>query len=185
MLRRAEGRMTTMQPFAEPSQPHGPAMSEFEILADELGAVAGQIERESRLKVGTCISDLERRDAERELRMLRLEQELRDKASAVKDGANGTDGINGVNGVNGVDGRDGRDGRDAEIPPVPDDVAAMVTRALMFAAQPMPTPERVAPDKPELHVSIQNNIPRKGVERTVVTKHDDKGRILEFQRVEE
>src|SRR4051812_20786562 len=83
------------------------------------------------------------------------------------------------------DGKDGRDGRDAEIPPVPDDVAAMVTRALMFAAQPMPTPERMAPDKPELHVSIQNNIPRKGTERTVVTKHDDKGRILEFQRVEE
>lgn len=94
--------------------------SPFDILADELGAVAGRIERESALRIEAAISDIRRIDAERELRLSALERLVTDRLALVKDGRDGKDG---------VDGRDGRDAKDAN----PIEVANM-----LFDLMPVP-----------------------------------------------
>jgi hypothetical protein len=33
-------------------------------------------------------------------------------------------------------------------------------------------------------VVVHNHLPKRGIEKTVVTKHDERGRILEFERRE-
>jgi integrin beta 3 len=76
----------------------------IEALADELGQLAGRVERELNLRVGTVIARLEQRDAEREARSLRLEQELRERIAAVRDGKDGRDGLDGKAGEPGAAG---------------------------------------------------------------------------------
>jgi hypothetical protein len=97
--------MTTQQPYVEPS--HECAMLPGEVLAEELASAFNQFEREARLKVECSISDLERRDAERELLFVRVVQELREKAGSLKDGR---------------DGVDGKDGRDADVTEIRTDI---------------------------------------------------------------
>ena len=63
--------------------------SALEALADELGAVAGAIEREVRLRVEAVLADFARRDAERELRVVLLERRLEERLTSVKDGEPG------------------------------------------------------------------------------------------------
>lgn len=55
----------------------------LEFLAAELGEAAGAIERETRLRLDTAISKLERSEAERELRFAKLERELERKIEAI------------------------------------------------------------------------------------------------------
>lgn len=99
---------------ASPSAPPMPAMSPFDVLADEFGAVAGRIEREVTLRVNAALADLARKDAERELFVTRLMQDISERVNArlatVKDGVDGKDGRDGIDGVNGKDGADGKDG---------------------------------------------------------------------------
>ncbi|MEY9466294.1 hypothetical protein ABH973_006707 [Bradyrhizobium ottawaense] len=63
--------------------------SALEALADELGEVAGAIERDARLRIDALLADLGRRDAERELRVVQLERRLEERLSSLKDGAPG------------------------------------------------------------------------------------------------
>lgn len=67
----------------------------LDFLAKNLGIVAGQIEREMNLRITAAISDLERRDAERELRLDRLVRDANDRISAIKSGKDGKDGKDG------------------------------------------------------------------------------------------
>jgi len=80
----------------------------LELLAGELGAVAGRIEREADLRVTAAVADLNRRIAEAELRIATL-------AIGIKDGERGERGepgesIVGPPGEKGLDGLPGRDG---------------------------------------------------------------------------
>jgi hypothetical protein len=80
------------------------ATSPFDILAEELGAVAGRIEREASLRIATAIADLARRDAERELRLERLERAITDRLAEIRDGERGPAGKDGAPGAAGLDG---------------------------------------------------------------------------------
>lgn len=99
-----------MSARANPSGQPMPAQSPFDILAEELGAVAGRIERESTLRIEAALSDVRRIDAERELRFSNLERRVEDVIARVKDGERGQDGANGSDGLDGAPGADGRDG---------------------------------------------------------------------------
>lgn len=103
--------------------------SPFEILADELGAVAARIERETGLRITATIAELQRRDAEREMRLERLERAISDRLAQIKngeigppgppgkDGLMGSPGPLGPPGAKGADGLDGLDGKDGEAGP--------------------------------------------------------------------
>lgn len=78
-----------MSGFANPSGQHMPDNSPLDLLAEELGAVAGRIEREASLRIQAAISEIRRIDAERELRLTALERRIGDSLAAVKDGAPG------------------------------------------------------------------------------------------------
>lgn len=93
-----------------------PAITPFDILAEEFGAVAGRIERESGLRITAAIADLERRDAERELRLTRLEHVITERLAAVRDGK---DGLDGAPGPEGPPGPQGGPGESIEGPPGP------------------------------------------------------------------
>jgi hypothetical protein len=96
--------MTTLNGSGLASAPHTAATSPFEILAEELGAVAGRIEREANLRIAAAIADLQKRDAERELRLERLERAVTDRLATVRDGIDGAPGPQGIQGIAGLDG---------------------------------------------------------------------------------
>lgn len=138
--------------------------SPYEILAQEMGAVAGRIEREATLRLTAALTDLEKRDLQRELRLVQLEQFLRERAVEVRDGKDGQDGAPGPEGppgppgergesiqgeagppgppgekgADGAPGRDGVDGKDAD----PKEIAALlvpeVERAVTASMPPAP-----------------------------------------------
>ncbi len=87
-------------------------MSPLEVLAEELGSVAGRIERESGLRISAALSDMQRVDAERELRLSRLEQAAQERIANVRDGRDGVPGEKGESGEAGLPGRDGEPGRE-------------------------------------------------------------------------
>ena len=75
----------------------------LELLAGELGAVAGRIEREADLRITAAVADLNRRIAEAELRIATL-------AAGVKDGERGEKGLDGERGEIGPAGERGEPG---------------------------------------------------------------------------
>jgi hypothetical protein len=75
----------------------------LELLAGELGAVAGRIEREADLRVTAAVADLNRRIAEAELRIATL-------AAGIKDGDRGEKGLDGERGETGPPGERGEPG---------------------------------------------------------------------------
>ena len=84
----------------------------FEVLAEEFGAVAGRIEREVNLRVAAAIADFARRDAERELAVIKLLQEVREQvATRLTTITNGKDGAPGMDGAPGRNGKDGAPGQ--------------------------------------------------------------------------
>jgi hypothetical protein len=104
------------------------ATSPFELLAQELGAVAGRIEREAAYRIAALISDMKQQFSERELQIERLQKTLEaaiagrivlwdqmitDKVNSLhdgKDGANGQDGKDGIEGKQGPQGECGVEG---------------------------------------------------------------------------
>jgi hypothetical protein len=95
------------------------ATSPFELLAAELGAVAGRVEREAAFRIAALASDIERRFAEKELQLERLQkllegavagritqwdQIITDRMVTLKDGRDGRDGKDGVDGKDGLQG---------------------------------------------------------------------------------
>jgi hypothetical protein len=89
--------------------------SPFDLLAGELGAVAGRIERESSLRIAAAIADIKRVDAERELRLAELERRLDSRLAEVRAGR---DGENGARGEKGEQGEAGPHGERGEQGPV-------------------------------------------------------------------
>ena len=88
--------------------------SPFDLLAGELGAVAGRIERESSLRIAAAIADIKRVDAERELRLAELERRLDSRLAEVRDGRDGENGERGEKGEQGEVGERGPAGEAGE-----------------------------------------------------------------------
>jgi hypothetical protein len=86
--------------------------SSLDLLAKELGAFAGRIEREINLRMMAAIAEINRRAAEFELRMAMFEQ----KAAALKDGEPGPTGPAGKDGEPGLKGENGKDGPTGRLP---------------------------------------------------------------------
>jgi hypothetical protein len=95
------------------------ATSPFELLAAELGAVAGRVEREAAFRIAALAADIERRFAEKELQLERLQkllegavagrivqwdQIITDKVASLQNGKDGRDGKDGVDGKDGLQG---------------------------------------------------------------------------------
>jgi hypothetical protein len=104
------------------SERHMPATSPFELLAEELGAIAGRLERESAYRFAALMADVERKFAERELALERLQKSLesvvganilawdkliKEKVLSLRDGMDGTDGEDGAPGEQGLQGTPG------------------------------------------------------------------------------
>ncbi len=96
-----------------------PPTSPFDLLAEELGAVAGRVEREAALRITALTAELERRFAEKELQLERLQkilegtiasnvvrwdQVINERVSSLKDGKDGADGKDGKDGAEGQTG---------------------------------------------------------------------------------
>jgi hypothetical protein len=149
-----------------PSAHHMNALSPYEILAEEIGAVAGRIEREATLRLTAALSELQKIDLQRELRVVQLEQFLRERASELRDGKDGQDGVPGAEGPpgppgppgkpgesvqgepgisgppgeKGADGAPGRDGKDVD----PKEIAALLVPEVERAvAASMPAPPEI------------------------------------------
>ena len=136
-----------------------PAPSYLDALAEELGAVAGRIEREAKLRIDAAVADLGRRDAERELRVERLEKELRDRLATIKDGERGEQGEPGPAGQS-VTAED----------VAPDDVAEMVARAIETVRESKPAPRS--------DVVLNINPEGKPKKKTITTRRDADGNLV-------
>jgi hypothetical protein len=88
----------------------------LDLLALELGAVAGRIEREVNLRILAATAELARRQAELDAKAVefasRFEAIERAMAERLATLQNGKDGLNGKDGKDGLDGKDGQDGKD-------------------------------------------------------------------------
>lgn len=82
----------------------------LETLADELGAVAGRIEREAKLRIDAALADVGRQQAEIALLIERLERDLRDRLAALTNGPRGEVGPAGEPGQPGQVGESGSQG---------------------------------------------------------------------------
>lgn len=69
-----------------------PVKLPLELLAEELGNLAGRIERDAGLRITAALADMRRLDAERELRFTNLERRLEERLSTVRDGDPGEPG---------------------------------------------------------------------------------------------
>lgn len=109
----------------------------------------------------------------------------------------GKDGLNGTSGADGLPGADGADGQDAPIPEQKPELSEDEKTALagMFLQKELGTspiielppivfsaPQHSAPAP--ISLKVENHMPKRGVEKTIVTKHDERGRIVEFERHE-
>ena len=110
----SEARMTTLDPS---SALRMSAPSPFEVLAEELGAVAGRVERELGLRVTAALADLHRHEAEREVRLARIEQAITERLGKLQDGRDGRDGADGLPGAEGAVGPPGPPGEAIQGPP--------------------------------------------------------------------
>ena len=116
-----------MQQLSQNSDRHmREASIPFELLAEELGAVAGRVEREASLRITALVADIERRFAEKELQLERFQKALEtliatnvdmmrrlvdDRVASVRDGVDGAAGKDGADGRNGIDGSEGAPGQ--------------------------------------------------------------------------
>lgn len=87
-------------------------MSPLDVLADELGAIAGRIERELRQGFEATIAKLEARAAALELQVLRGETDRSERLAAAVAELRERPGEAGPAGQDGADGRDGADGKE-------------------------------------------------------------------------
>jgi hypothetical protein len=118
------------------------AISPFEVLAEELGAVAGRVERELGLRTTAAIETLHRHGAELEVWKVRMEQSLTERLGRLQDGRDGKDGVDGLPGENGAVGPPGPPGEaiqgpPGELPPVPPGTLEQIEKALTLLASPV------------------------------------------------
>ena len=153
-----------------------PALSPVEIIAEEAGAILGRVEREATLTVKALTSDIERRDAERELRMVRMEQTLSERLRTLQDGRDGKDGEMGLPGENGAVGPPGPPGEaiqgpPGEIPAVPAETAEQIEKALELLARPMALPTAEASP-------VVVNIGERPKRKTITMRRDEHGNAV-------
>lgn len=87
-----------------------PASSALDALADELGAVAGRIEREADLRIRTALAEAAREYAERNLAFDRIIRRMEDALAGIRSGDPGTPGERGEKGDPGAAGESGKAG---------------------------------------------------------------------------
>jgi hypothetical protein len=89
---------------------------DLDLIVEELAAVAGQAERERDLLLARKLAELNQREAEHELRLLKLEQELRNRLASLRDGEKGERGEKGEQGDKGetIKGEKGEQGPPGE-----------------------------------------------------------------------
>ena len=165
--------MTTLDPS---SALRMSATSPFEVLAEELGAVAGRVERELGLRVTAALADLHRHEAEREVRLARIEQALTERLGKLQDGRDGRDGVDGLPGKEGAVGPPGPPGEaiqgpPGEIPAVPAETAEQIEKALELLARPMALPSEASP----VVVNIAGERPRR---KTITMRRDAEGNAV-------
>jgi hypothetical protein len=108
--------MTT--PAAQSSAPRMSDISQAEVIfLEEAGSVLGRVEREATLLGRALTSDVERRAAELELRMVRMEQAVAERLASLQDGRDGKDGVEGRDGADGAVGPPGPPGEAIQGPP--------------------------------------------------------------------
>jgi Collagen triple helix repeat (20 copies) len=113
------------------------ALEQDEVARHELAAIAGQAERERDLLLARRLAEWDKREAQHELRLVQLEQAIRERLATLRDGKDGQDGKaekgetgpqgpqgeqgpqgpqgeTGAEGACGPAGRDGSDGNDGE-----------------------------------------------------------------------
>lgn len=169
--------------------------------ADVLGQALADERREWDQKRDLAIAELRAEFAERWLRVTEL---VTARLADVKDGEPGPTGPAGEPGPQGPQGERGEQGEAGQAgtdgPPgiqgapgapgapaergvvdvyAPDDLALLVGRGIALLAE-APAITAPAPPSPVISVTIPPAV--RSVERTRVTKHDDKGRILEIER---
>lgn len=96
------------------SEPRMQHLSPLEALSRELGDFAGRVERETGLRMSAALSDLARREAERDLKLERLERVITEALAAVKNGERGEVGATGEAGAKGERGEAGPQGERGE-----------------------------------------------------------------------
>jgi hypothetical protein len=69
-----------------------------DLVAEELAAAAGQAERERDLLLAKKLAELDRREAQHELRLQQLEQSVRERLTSLRDGEKGERGEKGEKG---------------------------------------------------------------------------------------
>jgi hypothetical protein len=74
---------------------------DLDLIVEELAAVAGQAERERDLLLARKLAEFGQREAEHELRLVKLEQELRNRLATLRDGEKGNPGEKGEKGEQG------------------------------------------------------------------------------------
>ena len=111
--------------------------------------ILGRVEREATLTVKALTSDIERRDAERELRMVRMEQALTERLRTLQDGRDGT----------------------GDIPAVPQETAEQIEKALTLLAQPVVTFTEV----PQVVVNLPSERSRR---KTITMRRDEQGNAV-------
>jgi hypothetical protein len=152
-----------------------PALSPVEIIAEEAGLILGRVEREAGLSVRALVSDIERRDAERELRIVRVEQAITERLRTLQDGRDGKDGEMGLPGENGAVGPPGPPGEAiqgpaGEIPAVPAETAEQIEKALGLLAQPMAPIAEASP--------VVVNIGERPKRKTITMRRDEQGNAV-------
>ena len=152
-----------------------PALSPVEIIAEEAGAILGRVEREAGLRITAAVSDIQRRDAELELRMVRMEQTLTERLRTLQDGRDGKDGEMGLPGENGAVGPPGPPGEaiqgpPGEIPAVPAETAEQIEKALTLLAQPVVAFTEASP--------VVVNIGERPKRKTITMRRDEQGNAV-------
>lgn len=152
-----------------------PALSPVEIIAEEAGLILGRVEREATLTVKALTSDIERRDAERELRLVRMEQTVTERLRTLQDGRDGKDGETGLPGENGAAGPPGAPGEaiqgpPGELPPVPPGTLEQIEKALELLAKPITLPIEPSP--------VVVNIGERTRRKTITMRRDEHGNAV-------
>jgi hypothetical protein len=115
-----------------------PAPSPLDVLAEELGTVAGRVEREVGLRIAATIADLLRQEAERALAFERLSRKVEDVLSGIRPPERGEVGPQGPPGPAGAR---GEPGEPEQLPP---ELAEQVRDAIRVLYAPTPFPALTA-----------------------------------------
>jgi hypothetical protein len=177
---------------------------------DAIGKAIADIQREARRADELRSAEHRAFMAEQREALAEMLRRADEKIASVRDGREGPAGApgekgepgeQGPQGVPGEKGEKGDKGENGEpaVAPEPEveekEIEAFSGMALLRAFAAMPAGIEVPPPNypeartqragpPQVNVTVEAHLPRKGVERTVVTKHDANGRVAEFERHE-